>query len=139
MVGPAFFFRGDCSFESDQICGRHYGPRSQIPAVLKALKAIAEEYDLKLPVFGHAGDGNLHPNIMADKENEEEMVRVKKGLDALFRVALDHQGTISGEHGISISKKKYLTWQMGEEALAYMAQIKRGVDPNQILNPGKIF
>ncbi len=114
-------------------------PRSQIPAVLKALKAIAEEYDLKLPVFGHAGDGNLHPNIMADKENEEEMVRVKKGLDALFRVALDHQGTISGEHGIGISKKKYLTWQMGEEALAYMAQIKRGVDPNQILNPGKIF
>ncbi len=114
-------------------------PRSQIPAVLRALKEIAVKYDLKLPVFGHAGDGNLHPNIMADKDNEEEMVRVKQGLDELFQVALDHQGTISGEHGIGLSKKKYLRWQMGEEALDYMAKLKRGVDPNNILNPGKIF
>lgn len=114
-------------------------PRSQIPAVIRELKAIAEKYQLKLPIYGHAGDGNLHPNIMADKDNAEEMERVKAGIDAIFRTALAHDGTISGEHGVGLSKKEYLPWQMGEAGLAYMAALKRGVDPNNILNPGKIF
>ncbi len=114
-------------------------PRSEIPAVLKELKEIAAKYRLHLPVFGHVGDGNLHPNIMANREDPEEMERVALGLDALFEIALSHHGTISGEHGIGIAKKKYLPRQMGAAALAYMERLKKGVDPNNILNPGKIF
>jgi glycolate oxidase len=114
-------------------------PRSKIPEMIKRLREIAAEYNLYLPVFGHAGDGNLHPNIIADKNDKEEMERVEKAVAEIFRVALELRGTLSGEHGIGMMKKPYLEWELGEVGINYLKAIKQAVDPNNILNPGKIF
>ncbi|MDA8228168.1 MAG: FAD-binding protein [Desulfitobacterium hafniense] len=114
-------------------------PRSKIPEMVRRLREIAEKYKLHLPVFGHAGDGNLHPNILADKGNKEEMERVEKAVEEIFLAALELRGTLSGEHGIGIMKKPYLQWELGEVGIDYLKAIKRAVDPNNILNPGKIF
>lgn len=114
-------------------------PRSKIPEMVKRLREIASKYNLHIPVFGHAGDGNLHPNILADKNNKEEMERVQKAVDEIFQAALELRGTLSGEHGIGIMKKPYLQWELGEVGIEYLRAIKRAVDPNNILNPGKVF
>jgi glycolate oxidase len=114
-------------------------PRSKIPEMVKRLREIAAKYNLHLPVFGHAGDGNLHPNILADKNNKEEMERVEKAVAEIFQAALELGGTLSGEHGIGIMKRPYLQWELGEVGMNYLRAIKRAVDPNNILNPGKIF
>lgn len=114
-------------------------PRSKIPEMIKRLREIADKYKLQLAVFGHAGDGNLHPNILADKNNQEEMERVEKAVAEIFQAALELRGTLSGEHGIGIMKKPYLQWELGDVGIDYLKAIKRGVDPNNILNPGKVF
>jgi glycolate oxidase len=114
-------------------------PRSKIPEMVKCLREISAKYRLHLPVFGHAGDGNLHPNILADKNDQEEMERVEKAVGEIFKAALDLGGTLSGEHGIGVMKKPYLEWELGEAGLNYLKAIKKAVDPNNILNPGKIF
>ncbi|KJS88416.1 MAG: FAD-binding protein [Peptococcaceae bacterium BICA1-8] len=114
-------------------------PRSQIPEMVRRLRGISEKYKLHLPVFGHAGDGNLHPNILADKNDPEEMERVEKAVAEIFQAALDLGGTLSGEHGIGLMKKPYLEWELGEVGLKYLKAIKSAVDPNNILNPGKVF
>ncbi|MDK2986376.1 MAG: glycolate oxidase [Clostridia bacterium] len=114
-------------------------PRNKIPEMVKRLREIASKYNLHIPVFGHAGDGNLHPNILADKNNKEEMERVQKAVDEIFQAALELRGTLSGEHGIGIMKKPYLQWELGEVGIEYLRAIKRAVDPNNILNPGKVF
>lgn len=114
-------------------------PRSKIPEMVRRLKAIGEKYNLHLPVFGHAGDGNLHPNIVADKSDHEEMERVEKAVAEIFQAALDLRGTLSGEHGIGLMKKPYLSWETGPVGLRYMKAIKDAVDPKGILNPGKMF
>jgi len=114
-------------------------PRSKIPEMIKRLKAIGEKYNLPLPIFGHAGDGNLHPNIMIDKNNHEELERAEKAVEELFQAALDLGGTLSGEHGIGLMKKPYLEREVGPVGIQYMKAIKNAVDPKGILNPGKIF
>ncbi|MEW6624426.1 MAG: FAD-linked oxidase C-terminal domain-containing protein [Bacillota bacterium] len=114
-------------------------PRNKIPDMVRRLKAIADKYQLHLPVFGHAGDGNLHPNIVADKEDHEEMERVEQAVAELFQAALDLGGTLSGEHGVGLMKKPYLAWEVGDVGVEYMKAIKDAVDPKGILNPGKIF
>ncbi|MFZ5754216.1 MAG: FAD-binding oxidoreductase [Bacillota bacterium] len=114
-------------------------PRSKIPEMIKRLRVIAEKYQLYLPVFGHAGDGNLHPNIVADKRDHEEMERVEMAIGEIFRAALDLGGTLSGEHGIGLMKKPYLKWETGVVGLNYMKAIKDAVDPKGVLNPGKMF
>ncbi len=114
-------------------------PRSKIPEMVRRLKAISTKYNLYLPVFGHAGDGNLHPNIIADKRDHEEMERVEKAVAELFQAALDLGGTLSGEHGIGLMKKPYLVWETGDVGINYMKAIKNAVDPKGILNPGKMF
>jgi glycolate oxidase len=114
-------------------------PRSKIPEMVRRLKAISTKYNLYLPVFGHAGDGNLHPNIIADKRDHEEMERVEKAVAELFQAALDLGGTLSGEHGIGLMKKTYLVWETGDVGINYMKAIKNAVDPKGILNPGKMF
>lgn len=114
-------------------------PRSKIPEMLRRLKEIAAKYNLHLPVFGHAGDGNLHPNIIADKDDQEEMVRVEQAIQEIFQTALALGGTLSGEHGIGLMKKPYLELELGKTGLDYLRSIKKAVDPNNILNPGKIF
>lgn len=114
-------------------------PRSKIPEMIQRLRVIAEKYQLHLPVFGHAGDGNLHPNIITDKHDHEEMERAEMAVGEIFRAALDLGGTLSGEHGIGLMKKPYLEWESGSVGLQYMKTIKAAVDPRGILNPGKIF
>jgi glycolate oxidase len=114
-------------------------PRSQIAPMVKSVNDIAQRYGLRIAIFGHAGDGNLHPTCMTDERDQEEMVRVKAGLREIFAAALQLGGTISGEHGIGLKKRPFLAQAVGQGRLDAMIRIKRTLDPNGILNPGKIF
>lgn len=114
-------------------------PRSQIPAMVRRLREIAKKYDLKMVIFGHAGDGNLHPNILSNKHNQEEMARVEQAVEELFQAALDLGGTLSGEHGIGYMKAPFLKWETGEIGFAVGKKLKDTVDQQGILNPGKMF
>ncbi len=114
-------------------------PRSKIPDMLKALKGIAEKYNLQIGTFGHAGDGNLHPTILTDESNTDEMERVHKAVDEIFDVAIKLGGTLSGEHGIGMAKSKYMELEFGKTGVGVMMKIKEALDPDNIMNPGKIF
>lgn len=114
-------------------------PRSRIPEMLKALKEIAVKYNLQIGTFGHAGDGNLHPTILTDESNKEEMERVHQAVDEIFKVAISLGGTLSGEHGIGMAKSKYMELQFGPAGVNVMKRIKDALDPDNILNPGKMF
>lgn len=113
-------------------------PRSKIPAMIKAIRQIAEKYDLTIGTFGHAGDGNLHPTILTDARNSEEMERVEKAVAEIFDVAISLGGTLSGEHGIGMAKAKFLPLEFGEAGVNLLRDIKKALDPNFILNPGKM-
>jgi len=110
-----------------------------VPDIINALQGIAEKYRLVIVNFGHAGDGNIHVNIMTNRKNKEEMERVEKAVEEIFRITLNLGGTISGEHGIGITKAPFLKWEVGETGIEVMKRIKASFDPNNILNPGKIF
>jgi len=114
-------------------------PRSQIPAMVRRLREIAQKYDLKMVIFGHAGDGNLHPNILSNKHNHQEMERVELAVEELFKAALELGGTLSGEHGIGYMKAPFLKWETGETGFAVGQKIKQVIDREGILNPGKMF
>ncbi len=114
-------------------------PRGRIPEMLQALKGISEKYDLKIVNFGHAGDGNIHVNIMTDKNNKDEYQRARTAVEDIFRVTLRLEGTISGEHGVGLTKKQYIGMELSETNLEIMKAIKKVFDPNGIMNPGKIF
>ncbi|MDO8444850.1 MAG: FAD-linked oxidase C-terminal domain-containing protein [Deltaproteobacteria bacterium] len=114
-------------------------PRSRIPEMIRRLDAIAERHSLTIASFGHAGDGNLHVNIKVDKKSEEEMKRAEEAIKEIFRATVELEGAISGEHGIGISKAPYLRMQLSDAEIEVMKGIKKALDPNNILNPGKIF
>jgi len=114
-------------------------PRSAIPEMARRVRAIAAEYRLEIPLFGHIGDGNLHPNILCDRRDREEMERVTLAARAIFEAAIALGGTLSGEHGIGLLKKQFLELDLGADAIALMRRIKDAIDPNGIMNPGKIF
>jgi glycolate oxidase len=113
-------------------------PRSRITDMLLALAEIGRKHRLVMGTFGHAGDGNLHPTILADKNDADEMARVHLAVDEIFATALKFGGTLSGEHGIGIAKMKYLRGEIGESGLGLMRSIKNALDPTNILNPGKL-
>lgn len=113
-------------------------PRSQIPEMLRSISKVADKYDLIIGTFGHAGDGNLHPTIVCDIRDQSEMERVYSAMDEIFGVAITLGGTLSGEHGIGLGKLKYMKDQFGEAGLIAMQNIKKALDPNLILNPGKL-
>ncbi len=114
-------------------------PRSEIPAMFQRLKEIREKYNVHLVVFGHAGDGNLHPNIIADQRDVEEMSRVEQAVEEIFEAAVQLGGTLSGEHGIGTMKSPFMEMELGEDGLHLMKMVKEAWDPQNILNPGKIF
>ncbi len=114
-------------------------PRMAIPSMVRRLKEIAAKYNLELVIFGHAGDGNLHPNILCDQRDEEEMERVEQAIKELFAAAVELGGTLSGEHGIGTMKAPFLKMETGEAGFDVMLRIKKALDPNNILNPGKMF
>jgi glycolate oxidase len=113
-------------------------PRNRITEMLIAVQKIAEKYQLKIGTFGHAGDGNLHPTILADAKNKEEMERVHSAVDEIFAAALKLGGTLSGEHGIGMAKMKYLQDELGESGLNLMRRVKEALDPDYMLNPAKM-
>jgi glycolate oxidase len=114
-------------------------PRSQIVAMIRAVREIAARHRLTMPIFGHAGDGNLHPNILCDRRDPEEMARVKLAAREIFEAAVALGGTLSGEHGVGLLKKQFLELDLGPEAIAIMRKLKDAIDPLGIMNPGKIF
>lgn len=114
-------------------------PRTRIPDLIRAIRRLADKYSLIIVCFGHAGDGNIHTNIMLDKSDPDERSRASKAVEELFRMVLDLGGTLSGEHGIGIAKSPFLKWEIGEEGLKTMWRIKQALDPLNILNPDKMF
>ncbi len=134
LVSPAIV-----KFKPTKISEDATVPRSQIPAMFRRLKEIREKYDVHLVIFGHAGDGNLHPNIIADKRDKEEMKRVERAVEEIFEAALALGGTLSGEHGIGTMKAPFLENEVGHVGLEFLQLIKDAWDPHHLLNPGKIF
>ncbi len=114
-------------------------PRSKVPDMITALEGLAEKYSVPIVNFGHAGDGNIHVNIMVDLAEEGMAETVQKVMDEVFRAALALEGSISGEHGIGTSKMNYLGMEVDSATVGYMQRIKSAFDPKNILNPGKIF
>lgn len=114
-------------------------PRSEIAKMVKAINEIAEKYNVEICTFGHAGDGNLHPTCPTDSRNHDEMARVEKAFAEIFQKAIELGGTITGEHGVGVMKAPYLEWKLGKEGIAAMKAIKQSFDPNNIMNPGKVF
>ncbi len=110
-------------------------PRSRIPELIKKVYGIADKYNLMVVNFGHAGDGNIHVNFMYEPGEED---RVERAVREVFELTIELEGSISGEHGIGWMKKEFLPLEVGD-ALEKMKAVKRALDPNNILNPGKIF
>lgn len=114
-------------------------PRSEIAKMVRAIEEIADKYQLRICTFGHAGDGNLHPTCLTDARNEEEMARVEKAFEEIFNKAVELDGTITGEHGVGAMKLPYLHLKVGQAGIEVMQNIKQAIDPNNIMNPDKIF
>jgi len=114
-------------------------PPSRLPELVAEIARIAAKYQLQVGTFGHAGDGNLHPTFLTDERDKEEMARVERAIREVFEVTLKLGGTISGEHGIGIAKAQFLPLEITPPGLSAMRLIKKALDPNDILNPGKIF
>ncbi len=114
-------------------------PPSMLATMLEEITAIRNRYNVEIGVFGHAGDGNLHPTFLANKNDGDEMARVQKAVNDIFNKAIEIGGVISGEHGIGISKMPFLPLQYKKPTIDIMKQIKQALDPAGILNPGKMF
>ncbi len=114
-------------------------PRSAIPEMVRRISAISKKYNLTISVFGHAGDGNLHPNISFDMRDPEMMERVHQATAEIFEAAVDLNGTLSGEHGVGLLKQPFIARRLAPEVLELMQRIKATFDPNGILNPGKML
>lgn len=114
-------------------------PRSEFPEMVRRIRKISEKHNLVIAVYGHAGDGNLHPSVLCDLTVPGEEERVHKAVDEIFAEALAVGGTLSGEHGIGITKRAYITDALGEAGVNALKAVKRAFDPKGLLNPGKIW
>jgi glycolate oxidase len=113
-------------------------PISKIPELLVGIQEIAKRYGLVVATYGHAGDGNLHPQILYDEYDREQVEKMERVEEALFRLAVSLNGTLTGEHGIGLSKANYMMLEHDAVEMAVMQSIKRTLDPNNIMNPGKM-
>jgi glycolate oxidase len=114
-------------------------PRSRVPDMLRAIEAIAAKHDVRIGTFGHAGDGNLHPDLVLDRGDPRGEAITKAVQADLYRAALDLGGTVTGEHGIGSARREWLEEQRGTEAVRVMRAIKTALDPQGLLNPGKVL
>jgi len=113
-------------------------PRSMLPMALKKIYEVGDKYGLKVPCFGHAGDGNIHVNVMLDGSNEKELSDGHKAIEEIFELVVEMGGTLSGEHGIGTSKAPFMGIAFNEAELTLFSDLKKAFDPNNILNPGKM-
>jgi glycolate oxidase len=114
-------------------------PKGRIPALFALVRDIRERFGLRIPCFGHAGDGNIHVNIMVDKDDAEAIARAHQAEEVLFAGVVALEGSISGEHGIGFAKARFLPLELSDDEIALMKRVKRAFDPQGILNPGKMF
>jgi glycolate oxidase len=114
-------------------------PRSKVPDVIRTIEKIQNRYDIPIVNFGHAGDGNIHVNIMIDKDVPGMEEKAQLAIREVFQAALALNGTMSGEHGVGLSKAPYIELELSAEQIAAMKAVKHALDPNNILNPGKMF
>ena len=114
-------------------------PRSELAKMIRFVEATAKKYRLKIGTFGHMGDGNLHPTFLTDERNKEEMHRVEEAFKEIFAEAIRLGGTITGEHGVGLAKKSFLPAFAGDTQMRVMRELRLALDPNGILNPGKMF
>ena len=114
-------------------------PRSELAGMIRAVEAIAKKHDLNIATFGHFGDGNLHPTILTDERDHAEMHRVEAAFADIVEATLQRGGTITGEHGVGLAKKPFLKRQLGDQSYELLRLVKRALDPDALLNPGKIF
>ena len=114
-------------------------PRSKVPIVIRQIEKIQQKYDIPIVNFGHAGDGNIHVNVMINKEIPGQEEKAHEAIKEIFQAALDLNGTMSGEHGVGLAKQPYIEMELTPAQIKAMQGIKLALDPNNILNPGKIF
>jgi glycolate oxidase len=114
-------------------------PRSKLPEALNGIYKIGEKYGFKVPCFGHSGDGNIHVNVMVpDKTNKEQVNKGHQAIEEIFQYVVDLEGTLSGEHGIGLSKAPYMNIAFTDEEINLFKMVKKSFDPNNILNPFKM-
>jgi glycolate oxidase len=114
-------------------------PRSELARMIRFVAQVAEKYRLRIGTFGHMGDGNLHPTFLTDERNAAEMERVEEAFKEIFDEAIRLGGTITGEHGVGVAKKAFLPKFAGDAQMRVMRELRRALDPAEILNPGKMF
>ena len=114
-------------------------PRIYLSEAIPKLREVARKYNLLMVIFGHIGDGNLHVNFLYDKANREEEERAERAVDEVFELALKYNGSITGEHGVGLTKRKFLRWQFGDAGYELLKGIKLLFDPKNLFNPGKVL
>ena len=134
IVSPSLKQLGPDKFNEDIVV-----PRAQLPDMIAALEEIAARFQVRIVNFGHAGDGNIHVNIMVDLGQDGVPERARQAVEAVFQAAVGLHGSISGEHGIGTVKARYLSLEIDPVAMAMMRRVKAAFDPDNLLNPGKIF
>jgi glycolate oxidase len=114
-------------------------PKGRVPELFALVGRIREAYRLTIPCFGHAGDGNIHVNIMVSPADAEQVERAHEAEKVLFEGVVALEGSISGEHGIGFTKAPFVEMELSPDEIALMKRVKHAFDPNNLLNPGKIF
>jgi glycolate oxidase len=114
-------------------------PRSELAGMIRFVAEVAKKYQLRIGTFGHMGDGNLHPTFLTDERNHDEMHRIEQAFTEIFDEAIRLGGTITGEHGVGVAKKSFLPKFAGDAQMRVMRELRHVLDPNGILNPGKMF
>jgi glycolate oxidase len=133
-ISPALFRLGPDKINQDIVV-----PRSRIPDMVEWIDDLRRRSGLTIVTFGHAGDGNIHFNIILDKRDKETLAKAESAVQDLFQKTVALGGSISGEHGVGVSKAPYISMEIGAAELALMKRLKATFDPNGVLNPGKIF